>query len=150
MSMAYQHHTGCLSSADVNWHALFAALQFVPGQALTCHTCLGNIILKRLCSLAECTSGREKTWYYCLFLCLWLPCKPWYGTVCMKADMPSILQDPRVFSHSQQLRRSDLRLRPQTPALFLECKDPVQLMVSLSGGPSPPAPPAAAPDAKSR
>ncbi len=65
------------------------------------------------------------------------------------ADVPSTLQDPSVFSHSQQLRRSDLRLLAQTPALFLECKDPVQLMVSLSGGPSPPVPPAA-PDAPSR
>ncbi|KAL0028975.1 hypothetical protein WJX77_009213 [Trebouxia sp. C0004] len=61
----------------------------------------------------------------------------------------TLAQDPGVFSHSQQLRRSDLRLLAQTPALFLDCKDPVQLMVSLSGGPSPPVPPAA-PDATSR
>ncbi len=67
----------------------------------------------------------------------------------MKADTPSTLQDPSVFSHSQQLRRADLRLLAQTPALFLECKDPVQLMVSLSGGPSLPVPPAA-PDTISR
>ncbi len=67
----------------------------------------------------------------------------------MKADLPSTLQDPSVFSHSQQLRRSDLRLLAQTPALFLDCKDPVQLMLSLSGGPLPPVTPAAA-DAKSR
>ncbi len=67
----------------------------------------------------------------------------------MKADMPSTLQDPSIFSHSQQLKRSDLRLLAQMPALFLECKDPVQLMVSLSGGPSPPVPPSA-PDTTSR
>ena len=67
----------------------------------------------------------------------------------IKADMPGNLQDPSDFSHSQQFRRSDLRLLAQTPALFLDCKDPVQLMVSLSGGPSPPVPPAA-PDVISR
>ena len=56
-----------------------------------------------------------------------------------------IVQDPNMFSHNQQLKRADLRLLAQAPALFLDCKDPVQLMVALSGGPSPPpAAPAAA------
>lgn len=49
-----------------------------------------------------------------------------------------VTQDPSVYSHSQQVKRSDLRLLAHTSGLFLECKDPVQLLVSLSGGPTLP------------
>ena len=48
-----------------------------------------------------------------------------------------------MYSHSQQVKRPDLRLLAHSPALFLECKEPVQLLVSLSGGPSASLPAAA-------
>lgn len=61
--------------------------------------------------------------------------------------MPDVtdVQDPEAFSHGQQMKRADLRLQAQMPALFLDCKDPVHLMVSLSGGPLQPAPTSTAP-----
>lgn len=50
----------------------------------------------------------------------------------------AMVQDPEVFSQGRQMKRADLRLPAQTPALFLDCKDPVDLMVAFSGGPLPP------------
>ena len=49
--------------------------------------------------------------------------------------LAAMLQDPDTFSQARRMSRADSRLPAQTPALFIDCKDPVRLMVSFSGGP---------------
>lgn len=45
------------------------------------------------------------------------------------------LQDPSQFAYSQQMKRADLRLLGNTPALFVTAKEPVDIMLCLAGGP---------------
>lgn len=52
----------------------------------------------------------------------------------------AMLQDPDIFGQAHQMKRADLRIPPHTSALFIDCKDPVHFLVSLSGGPLPSTP----------
>ena len=49
--------------------------------------------------------------------------------------LPVCLQDPTRFAYSQQMKRTDLRLLGNTPALFVTAKEPVDIMLCLAGGP---------------